>query len=343
MLNELRQCPASSFSYIVRAGDTFYVLAQRFNTTVAAITAANPRVNPAALQIGQTICIPGPAPTPTPTPAPQPTPIPTPTPTPPPPTTTPVPSVLVTFGCPGGRLYTIRPGDSFYTIAQANSITVQALLAANPGVTPTSLAVGQIICVPATPITVACPVGSVPYIIRSGDSIYTLAERIGTSVEEILRFNPGLNSSALPVGQRICIPQYGGNLYTNPTYNVTFRYPFGWYKVNNERYQGRSGFFQIAAVSAPTLTSAELCQNEAYHILRIYGSAPTITPVVIAGQPGCLILPSADQPEEMFNQAALLVRYPTPISIGPVAYNYFLLWASQNVITAMANTLSFLS
>ncbi|HZK37678.1 MAG TPA: LysM domain-containing protein, partial [Clostridia bacterium] len=37
---------------------TFYLLAIRFNTTVNAIIAANPGVNPNALQIGQIVCIP---------------------------------------------------------------------------------------------------------------------------------------------------------------------------------------------------------------------------------------------------------------------------------------------
>lgn len=52
-------CPPGTRAYTVRAGDTFYNLATRFNTTVEAITRANPTVNPNDLRIGQTICIPG--------------------------------------------------------------------------------------------------------------------------------------------------------------------------------------------------------------------------------------------------------------------------------------------
>ncbi|NLY29612.1 MAG: LysM peptidoglycan-binding domain-containing protein, partial [Firmicutes bacterium] len=48
-------CPG--FSYTIRAGDTFFRLAQRFGTTVAASQAANPGVDPNNLQIGQVICI----------------------------------------------------------------------------------------------------------------------------------------------------------------------------------------------------------------------------------------------------------------------------------------------
>ncbi len=52
-------CPSGTTPYTIRAGDTFYLLSIRFNTTVGAIVAANPGVNPNALQIGQVVCIPG--------------------------------------------------------------------------------------------------------------------------------------------------------------------------------------------------------------------------------------------------------------------------------------------
>ena len=51
-------CPAGTTPYTIRAGDTFYLLSIRFNTTINAIVAANPGVNPNALQIGQIVCIP---------------------------------------------------------------------------------------------------------------------------------------------------------------------------------------------------------------------------------------------------------------------------------------------
>ncbi len=51
-------CPSGTSPYTIRAGDTPFTLAIRFNTTVDAIMAANPGINPNALQIGQVICIP---------------------------------------------------------------------------------------------------------------------------------------------------------------------------------------------------------------------------------------------------------------------------------------------
>lgn len=51
-------CPVGTRSYTIKAGDTFYNLAIRYNTTVDAIIRANPNANPNQLRIGQRICIP---------------------------------------------------------------------------------------------------------------------------------------------------------------------------------------------------------------------------------------------------------------------------------------------
>ncbi|MDR1772539.1 MAG: LysM domain-containing protein [Hungatella sp.] len=81
-------CPGGLHSYIIEASDTLWIIAQRFETTVEAIMAVNPGINPTNLFIGQVICIPyghrlpPVCPTPQPQPVPQPRPQPTPQPTP---------------------------------------------------------------------------------------------------------------------------------------------------------------------------------------------------------------------------------------------------------------------
>jgi len=107
--------------------------------------------------------------------------------------------------CPGGILYRIRPRDTYYQIAQRFGTTVEALVAANPGVDPRNLMIGQVICVPVTPPPGPCP-GGFPYVIRSGDTIFALAQRFGTTVDAILRANPGIVPERLRIGQVICIP-----------------------------------------------------------------------------------------------------------------------------------------
>jgi hypothetical protein len=50
--------PGEIIRYTIQAGDTFYLLAQKYGTTVEAIKQANPGVNPEQLQVGQIINIP---------------------------------------------------------------------------------------------------------------------------------------------------------------------------------------------------------------------------------------------------------------------------------------------
>lgn len=151
-----------------------FSLAQRYNTTVDAILRANPGIDLNNLRVGQVICIPG---------------------------TGPVP-------CPGGTLYTIRAGDTLFSLAQRFNVTVDAVLRANPGIDPNNLRIGQEICIPAATLEIEsrmeCP-GTI-YTIRQGDSLYQLAIRYNTTVDRIMRFNPGIDPNNLQIGQRICIP-----------------------------------------------------------------------------------------------------------------------------------------
>ena len=94
-------CPPGSFTYIIRAGDALYQLAQLFDTTVNAIIALNPRINPYALFVGQPICIP-----------------------------------QVTATCPGNSFYTVQPGDTLFQIAIRYDVSLGSLQDFNPGLDP---------------------------------------------------------------------------------------------------------------------------------------------------------------------------------------------------------------
>jgi LysM repeat protein len=176
-------CP-NGFLYTIKAGDTFFLLAQRFGTTVEAIQQANPAADPNNLRIGQAICIPS-------TPAPI---------------------------CANGFLYTIKAGDTFFQLAQRFGTTVQAIEQANPGVNPDNLQIGRVICIPAASAP-GCPNGFL-YTIQAGDTFFSLAQRFGLTVQAIEQANPGVNPNNLQIGQVICIPSLapatcpGGFLYT---------------------------------------------------------------------------------------------------------------------------------
>lgn len=166
-----RTCPSGSFPYTIKAGDTLYLLARRYNTTVAAIMAINPGINPNNLQIGQVICIPGTAP----------------------PTR-----------CPAGSFaYTIKQGDTLYQLAITYNTTVAAIMAINPGIDPNNLQIGQVICIPGSG-TPTCD--GFYYVVRQGDTLYSIAMRYNVTVASLIAANPGIDPNNLQIGQVICVP-----------------------------------------------------------------------------------------------------------------------------------------
>lgn len=175
-------CPGGTI-YTIVSGDTLSALARRYNTTVSAIEAANPGIDPDRLYIGQKICIPASTPTPTPS-------------------------------CPGGTLYTVVSGDTLSAIAARYGVSLRAIINANPGIDPDVISVGQQICIPVAPSS-SCPNGTL-YTIVAGDTLSELARRYGTTVSAIEAANPGIDPYRLYIGQQICIPS-SASTPTGPT------------------------------------------------------------------------------------------------------------------------------
>jgi hypothetical protein len=134
------------------------------------------------------------APTPTPTPTPTATPSPTPTPPPPPPPVEPEQ--------PAQEIYTVQPGDSLADIAALYSTTVEELLRINDLLDPNLLYTGQTIVVP----TPAAPPAAGVHVVEEGETLAAIAERYGTTVEELLRVNDVPDPDNVPVGQALVLP-----------------------------------------------------------------------------------------------------------------------------------------
>lgn len=91
--------------------------------------------------------------------------------------------------------YTVKPGDSIYTIAQRFGISTRELLRANnlegPNIFP-----GQILEIPIS-----------YYIVKAGDSLYSIAQRLNVPIESLIELN-NLETTNLFVGQRLEVPFY---------------------------------------------------------------------------------------------------------------------------------------
>lgn len=138
-------------------------------------------------------------------------------------------------------------------------------------------------------------------------------------------------------------PTTAWKTYTSARLGLSLRFPAHWEALPDyqERYGAADGFVQLGALSSGGRTLAELCQADAQHKLQPYGSQPQVLPWTVQDQLGCLILPSADQPETMQGQAGLIAPYPRPLRIGSANYDHLMLWADAEHIRAIAQSLSF--
>ncbi len=112
--------------YKVAKGDTFSVIAKKFNVSSRAIAAANPKVDPTKLQIGQTLVIPAAGAA----------------------TSTAVAPAQGTSSTSNGQVYTVRSGDNLTKIATNHGVSVKALRSAN-NLTSDRITVGQKLKIPA--------------------------------------------------------------------------------------------------------------------------------------------------------------------------------------------------
>ncbi|MBO8126909.1 MAG: LysM peptidoglycan-binding domain-containing protein, partial [Firmicutes bacterium] len=87
-------------------------------------------------------------------------------------------------------------------------VTLNALIAANPQITdPNRIFPGQQICIPGPVQPPTCMPPNFIYIVQPGDTLFSIAQRFGTTVQAILALNPQITDPNLIFpGQQICIP-----------------------------------------------------------------------------------------------------------------------------------------
>ncbi len=114
-----------------------------------------------------------------------------------------------------GTEYVVVKGDSFAKIAKKNGVSVKAIQAANPGVAPTKLKVGQKLSIPpgGSPAATSAPAGQSAvestggeaYTVKSGDTLTKIAKAHGTTVKAI-KAASNLTTDHIKVGQKLTIP-----------------------------------------------------------------------------------------------------------------------------------------
>jgi LysM repeat protein len=126
---------------------------------------------------------------------------------------------------PGWFVYTVQPGDTLAGLAWRYGITVLALKEANC-LSALAIHPGQQVFLPpavyASPTPWSCgpPLGWVVYIVRSGDTLFSLSMRFGVGIEAIRRANC-LPDYVIRSGQALYLPPLPPTPIPVPTFPPT--------------------------------------------------------------------------------------------------------------------------
>lgn len=145
--------------YTISKGDSLYSIAKKYNTTVDALVKYN-NLSSTNLKVGEQLLIP--------------------------------------ISESKLNTYTVKSGDSLYSIAKKYGITVDELKKAN-GLTSNNLSLNQKLVIPETK-------GEIGYVVKVGDSLYSIAQKYNITVDELKKAN-GLTTNTLTIGQELTIPE----------------------------------------------------------------------------------------------------------------------------------------
>lgn len=187
--------------YIVKRGDTLYSIAKKYNTTPDIIVDVN-NLNSINIFPGQELRIP-----------------------------------INSNNTNVNKYinYTVVKGDSLYSIARKYNVTVDEIKSLN-NLKSNLLSIGQVLKIPTssiidTEVTPTPPSSNTNiYIVKKGDTLYSIANKFGTTVSNIKELN-NLTSNNLSIGQRLIIKSNNisgiegetecyGTGYTEPVYLI---------------------------------------------------------------------------------------------------------------------------
>lgn len=179
---------ASADTYTVESGDNLWNIAQKFNTSVEALTALNGISDPAQISTGQTIETSQPA------------------------QIIPTPTVAKTSTAPAKAqpavTYTVQAGDTLSRIAQTHGVSVEDIIKYSKLNNTDFIYIGQeLVIKPAVaakrPEPIVIP--AVTYTVKSGDTLWDIAQAQNVSVEDIVKHSKLSSTDYIFAGQELII------------------------------------------------------------------------------------------------------------------------------------------
>ncbi len=210
-------------------------------------------------------------------------------------TPTPVPTSPIVHAAAGPlpTTYVVQTGDNLYRISLRFDVPMHTIAAVNNIRNINYIWVGQALCIPT--LDGRCPPLPVPgtYVVKMGDTLYSIARRYGTTVEALMSAN-GLTSYRIEVGQTLQIPGGEGQPCSAGQYRVrTGDTVYSIAKAHNttvEAIVNANGLVNyrinvgqcltIPGVPVPTATGTPSTPTP-----TVTGTPPTATPTTAPGTP----------------------------------------------------------
>ena len=203
------QRPVGFTSHLVKSGETFFGLSQKYNISIDDLKRYNLDLYTRELQENERITIPLFNKT----------------------------NDMVQKGVQGQKRYVVKPQETLWKIAKNHNVSVEELERINKkekGFNPNNLKEGQEIWVPASAIDSSEP--EVPtrpttnkelvlYLIEKGEGFYSLERKFGLSQSDIVKLNPTMKDG-LKNDAQIWIPKENYDRYKNTAFTSTPNYDF---------------------------------------------------------------------------------------------------------------------
>lgn len=105
----------------------------------------------------------------------------------------------------GGTTYTVKAGDTLYSIARKYNISVSSLAKANNISNYNLIKIGQVLAIPKA--VAAPPAAALKYKVKAGDTLYSISKKYGTTVAKIAAANNIRSPYIIRIGQVLTIPK----------------------------------------------------------------------------------------------------------------------------------------
>ncbi len=173
----------SGGTYVVQAGDTLFSIARRHGVDVGTLAAANGLTTSAWIYTGQRLTLPG---------------------------AISAPASEPSAPATSSDVHVVQPDETLLGIALRHGVRVSRLAQANALLWNAWVYPGQELLLPEEDVPPSDPEEPAPaptavdgvYVVRAGDTLFSIARRHGTTVDAIMRAN-GLGSNTIRVGQRL--------------------------------------------------------------------------------------------------------------------------------------------